>query len=288
MKKLLLLGFALLIATSCVLGFQTNYSDASSYSVLDSSQTFQSEITELNLNWISGTANISFYDGDSISISESSDKTLSEEEKLHYFFDGSTLNIQFCKSNINLNSNLNKDLTVLIPKSTHLTEFSANTSAVIMTLSEIVADEVNLNIASGAVTGSFAGDINELSINSASGVLELKGTVIDDLSMNSSSGTRSISAAYIKTADVRATSGKTTLNSTGNAIDKLDLKQTSGSAIISIPENDGFTVNYSATSGSFNSDFEMTGGKKVKKYGNGSRVYDIKITSGSVNILKAE
>lgn len=91
--------------------------------------------------------------------------------------------------------------------------------------------------------------------------------------------------------ELRATSGKINLN---NSIlpDSLSVDITSGKVNVSIPENEGFNLDYKVTSGKFNTDFyiysNITGDHKRGngKYKNGGNTFTVKVTSGNVNLNK--
>jgi len=95
-----------------------------------------------------------------------------------------------------------------------------------------------------------------------------------------------------KNIELRTTSGDINLN---NSIlpSRLYVDVTSGDVKVSIPENDGFDVEYKVTSGDFKTDFDIyskmnDGNRKngVGKYKDGGDTFNFKITSGTIKLYK--
>lgn len=306
MKKFLLLGLSIIFATSCVLDIGSKtYADASSYSVMNGSKTFKNEITELKVNWTKGSVKVDVYDEEYVSICETANLDLADETRLHYYLDGTVLNIQFCQSgNVGIHY-LEKDLLINLPKTIHLSNFVINNAASNINFSEIITDKASINSAAGTINGTFGCDLSTLSIDSASGyitigaknietykldsasgVVSFTGNVIENFKADIASGSGIFAATYLKNVILDSNSGSVKLSSTENAIDSLTLKKTSGDMQIYIPENDGFVVNLKKVSGVFNTTFDTTDTKTERAYGNKNRIYTIKMTSGSIKLIK--
>jgi len=172
MKKILLLGLgiAMLFATSCNIGMGIiSYDDASKYSVMIDSQTIETDITELNLNWQTGTVDISLHDEDYVLISETGNANLTSDSRLHYYLDGTKLKLQFAKSGFSAGSSFKKDLVIKLPRTTKLANFVINNAASDIKFADISADSVELQIAAGKINGNFITDITKFSLDAASG-----------------------------------------------------------------------------------------------------------------------
>ncbi len=70
-----------------------------------------------------------------------------------------------------------------------------------------------------------------------------------------------------------------------NAIspDNIRVNVVSGRVILTIPDNDGFIIGEKVTSGSFKTDFSVD---EFNRYGDGTRSYSFKITSGRAELRK--
>ena len=82
-------------STGAGIGSVYKYSDSSSYSIGDFSANAD-EISSIDIEWISGSVNISEYDGDGITVSE--DGFDDEDTKLRYRIKNGKLSIRFVKS----------------------------------------------------------------------------------------------------------------------------------------------------------------------------------------------
>lgn len=292
MKKIFvlgLLGFAMLFATSCIINMGIDsYADAAKYSVMTDSVTFDTNITELDLTWHSGNVDISMYDENYISISETANQSLSSKKRLHYYMDGTKLRLQFCESNFSAGSSLKKDLVIKLPRSTYLSNLNIDNAACDIKFTDINADNANITTASGQISGNFASNIQNFKIDSASGDIIIKSANVNSLKIDSASGNLDFTGTYIKNVDLDAACGNHSIKSTETAIDSLILDKTAGDTKIYIPENDGFVVNINKLAGNVSSTFETADTKTEKAYGNKSRVYNVNMTSGNLSIIKIE
>ena len=114
-----------------------------------------------------------------------------------------------------------------------------------------------------------------------SGRMNLSGLIADIVSFDMSSGKGDISGS-INDINAEMTSGLLNIE-TDIAPANLAVDITSGKCTVTIPDNDGFIVGINKTSGAFNTDFEVD---EFNRYGNGERQYNIKMTSGLVELLK--
>lgn len=303
MKKFLPLLFTFLLATSCTFSVGIAYENSSKYSVMTDSMSIDSAITDLDLTWYAGSVSIEYYDKSYISVSESCVKPLNDRTRLHYYLDGTTLYIQFCDANLKKINNLQKKLIIRLPAGMAFDNFDMTSMSGDFNFTNIIADKAKITSLSGDFNGSFASDVSKMNIDLSSGDLRIDAWNIDelvaesssgdiivnaetiyDLSLISSSGKRKIYADYIMNADLESSSGKTIIQSKLYPIDSLVSDTSSGETEVYIPENDGFIVKISKSSGSFESDFEVTGDNSEKRYKNCSRVYKVKMSSGNFSL----
>ena len=114
MLKLKVLGAAaaLIMTTSfCFAGCSFNlfshmnytYDHGDNYTAGD--REIDDEITKISIDYVSGTVTLKGEDTDEISITETANVDLTEDQKVHTWVDGNTLYIKFCASSKNLNFN---------------------------------------------------------------------------------------------------------------------------------------------------------------------------------------
>lgn len=216
-------------------------------------------IDNINIDWIYGSLYVSSYEGDKIIIDERSSKD-NKDGLLNIKQDGNTLNLTQKKGG-----------------TFYFFNFGFNRIATYIKMPVKQYAILKAKIISGKfeATGIKA-DLIDLKLTSGKG--ELNG-ITSDLKVNMTSGHIDISGLFNK-IDANATSGYIKIES-DTAPDDLKVNLTSGSAVISLPENDGFIVGVSKTSGSFRSDFDLD---EFNIYKNGTRKYNVKMTSGMVKL----
>ena len=95
-----------------------NFANADQYTAGDTE--ISSAVENLDIEWTSGAVNLEYHAGSGVTVSETANRTLSEDEKLRWWMDGNTLRVRYCKSGLNIHFNLNKVLTVSLPEGTAL------------------------------------------------------------------------------------------------------------------------------------------------------------------------
>ena len=191
------------------------YADGSKYTAGDARIT--DTVKDIEINWVAGTVNIVTYNGNDIVLSEESNGKLSEKKKMHWQMDGKTLRVQYAKSGSFGISNLNKDLTVKLPKSLSL-------------------DDVNITIVSASVEAEIP-EADKLKVITVSGEVEVTCEQVNDV-------------------DASTVSGELALRF-GRAPEKIEADGVSGNVKITLPEKSGFKVEFDSVSGGVNSAFSM-------------------------------
>ena len=296
-----------------------SYANAEKYTAGDTVIT--SPVETLDVNWTEGFVKIEYHSGTGIRVSETSPKPLSENNRLHWWLDGTTLRIQYAKAGINLTWNLQKTLTVSLPEGTVLKNAGIKATSADITVSDLVAEEVILGSTSGNVTastvtqkltaGATSGDMNirqdsvidSAYLHSTSGSIACTLDVATSVNIESTSG--GISLAVTDCADsvrMHSTSGnvyadlssaeKTELSSTSGSITAslgafkdLKIDSTSGNVTAALPGEPGLTCSVGTTSGSFSSELELAKNGSTYTCGDGSAACSIHTTSGDVKIL---
>lgn len=152
------------------------------------------EIDNIELNWHSGKINILRSDKENLSVSENNDK-LEESQQLHYFIDGSTIKINYCKSRyVGKIDEKQKNILVEIPEKINLdiNTLNSDVSADDLSLSDLdikiangslnvntlESDKMNATVGNGRTSLGVA-KCNLLDLNTFNGDVEI--TLLDNL-----------------------------------------------------------------------------------------------------------
>lgn len=106
-------------------GFSTRYEFSSQYKA-SSSYNEKTYVDRLSINWRDGSVKVYTYEGDTLSIKESANETLSEKFMMHYNYKetdkyGHSMMVQYSKSGKYNYGSLSKDLIVYIPNRSNMT-----------------------------------------------------------------------------------------------------------------------------------------------------------------------
>jgi DUF4097 and DUF4098 domain-containing protein YvlB len=220
------------------------------------------EIDNINIKWFSDSVYISSYEGDKIIVTEKSNREPNDEDLLNISKNDGTLTLEQ-KRHINFFNIFNfrtlvREIKLPVKLYKQITvDFTSGK----LEMNDVKTSTLNLRMTSGK---SIVNDVET-----------------DKLLVDITSGSANLNGKFM---DIKAleTSGSTNIES-DVAPSKLSVNVTSGSANITIPDNDGFILGTHKTSGSFRTDFDTDDFGKYKK---GTREYLIRMTSGSVKLLK--
>ncbi len=270
----------------------------------------ETQVNGLNVEWVNGLVEIKPGNESVIKITESSGKELKENQKLQLSSSGGVLKIKWEKSlfTFSLFHNENKNLTVEVPRelAESLDEFSCSTASGSISAAGFTAKEINVSSASGDLNlsglkgeeGNFSstsGSValedlelsGELNASTTSGNLNFSGTKAEKVVLDTVSGDTFYSGSALRwEANSVSAAVRGELE---NCPEEADLDAVSGSLTLVIPENPGFDAEYSSISGSFSSDFPVTGdtGKSGRAlYSSGKSKFSFSTTSGDMRILK--
>ena len=90
------------------------FANTDKYTIGDTEIT--SAVENLDIDWTSGKVNIEYHAGSGVSVSEVANRATSEDEKLRWWLDGTTLRIKYSKPQLTIFNNLKKTLTVSLPE----------------------------------------------------------------------------------------------------------------------------------------------------------------------------
>lgn len=219
---------------------------------------------KLEIYWTSGTVTIQPGDVYTITVEESpvSDERYAmvvEEE------DGCRI-IRYQKdsASLSIGKSLKKDLTVTVPKN-----WNGKSLKVELTSADMIVRDVS---------------ISQVSVSSVSGESTFENCTVEELQLNSDSGSLNFSGRLGK-LEIDSESANVTADLL-NAPESVDLISTSGSLLLTLPQDAGFTADLGGNC-TFSTDFETTQEKLEFLCGDGSCKIKAN-TSGSVDIRKGE
>lgn len=300
-----------------------DYPNADKYSV--GNADISGTVNNLFVDWTSGKINIEYHEGSGVTVSETANRTLSEDDKLRWWLDGDTLRIRYAKSGFRVTINLEKQLTVSLPLGMVLKSADIGSTSADMNIPSLIADEIRLDSTSGDINAGTAtkklnasstsgsvivlqdGDLESADMRSTSGSISLgvEGSIKDfhadstsggvsltvsgaagNVKMESTSGNVYPNLVSVDKAEIRSTSGSVT----GSVAFFKDLKAdtTSGNVNLKLGTDPGFTCKVSTSSGSFSSELSLAKDKDTYTCGDGSAKCSIDTSSGDIWIGKID
>ena len=275
---------------------RNSYSDGNKYTPGSFSYR-ASDIQKVSISYISGDVTIVQSSNGTLNVIET-EKGLSDAQKVHWYLDGHTLRIQFCKSGYSGKFPQNsKQLTVEIPYGIEL-EVGV-TSGDVKFATDIDVKKAEFGATSGDFhvntvrTGSFAYGATSGSLSmtalyadsakfgQTSGNVNVSLIQADQIAFGSTSGNTSLDEIYASEVTGGSTSGNVTLSF--DYCKKLSVDCTSGNINIKKLPANGATVTYDKTSGKLRVDsYTVKNGKMV--FGDGGCTMKIVTTSGDLII----
>jgi len=252
-------------------------------------------INTITVNWVAGEVTVIPYDGDSITISESAQRVLRNNEQMRVSTTNGILRVDF-RERSNFRARMpRKNLEVLVPyalafelnnlsiNSTsgsiyaeHIAATTVNFSSVSASIrvTNITSQTINLSTTSGAISGS-AINTQRLEASSISGALNFTGSDAHTVDLSTTSGAMVISGAFDR-IDTSTVSGSTYIESQ-TVPGRINSSSVSGSTEVHIPNAGEITVSHSAVSGRFSSD--------VPVIMQSNAAYSFSSVSGNTNIF---
>ena len=285
------------------MNFTATYANASNYTAGERDIT--ETITELDLNWSAGKVTVTTNSTNTITVRESCDKSLDDDERVHTWVDGKTLHVQFCESGkVFMFGSKKKELEISIPKDIKLSGLSYDGSSADARFENLSAESISLDSSSGDVklidctaetvdadTSSgnieldIVGNAKSIKCDASSGNVTVKADGADDIDVDTSSGDIEVD---VKTPDkviTDASSGDTKLTF-GAAPSSIKHDSSSGDFTLYLPESAEFKAEIDTSSGKFETDFGCEKDDDTYTCGSGSNVFSIDTSSGDVSIKK--
>lgn len=307
--KLILITAAAALAALCLTGCVTNigctYANADKYTA--GNLTTEQEVKALDIDWLSGSVTVSHHDLTTVTVTETCSKTLSDEQKVHTWLDGSTLHVRYCKSGVSFNlTNAEKQLEIKLPQGVRLDSLNCDCTSAKTDITDIAADSISVDVTSGHVTlsdcsaGKYAvdatsgditltakGDSEQFKADSTSGKITVTAENIKDIHLNSTSGDTQIAVQKAGSVFADSTSGSHTM-SFGAVPEKTDIDTTSGNVTLLLPKDAGFKIETDNASGKFASDFPLIKDGDTYTAGSGENQISVDTVSGDIAVKTAE
>ena len=229
-------------------------------------KTPSQNITDLDIDWASGSITIEPGDVATIQATESASGDIQSPMVCRQ--EGSKLKISFNETSSSptlvLNKGTKKDLTILVPQGTVLRSLDVDAASADLSVKNLTVRQVEIETASGEAF--FDGcQVEELDLDTASGDLDFRGNL---KVLECDSASASIYAEL------------------DNVPDHISIDTMSGDLELLLPENAGFTVGMDTMSKHFSSDFEtrLENGRYV--CADGACRIDVDAMSGKVTIRR--
>ena len=228
------------------------YGNAGKYTAGDAVLT--DPVDSIDVEWSRGNVELAYSEGSEITLSEQSETELTDEIRLHWWVDGSTLRVHYAASGQIITGKLEKNLTLTLPAGLSLSSLKISATSGEVNVQDTVAESVELNVSSGMISAGLQAD--DVKLDSTSGTVSVNVNARNTVEINTTSGKIS---ATVQAGEIKAesTSGRVSLTQSG-ASDKIELHTTSGN-IEAVLDTVG-TVKASSTSGSVSLQ-----GKKIQK-----------------------
>ena len=206
-----------------------------------------SDVSELSIDWVSGTVTIEAYDGTEVVISESTDDVLTDSTTMHYYLEpDGTLNVKYGIPGMkNQGSNLpNKHLLVRVPRSMRLDDVEVNGVGQSIQMDSVCCSKLEMNSVTRQITLNEC-EIEEVEVNSVSTNME---------------------ATFSKMPR------------------KMELNNVSGATALYVPEDAGITLEMESLVSDFHSELPVAKKGKKKIIGNGACKIECNSLSGNLAI----
>lgn len=279
------------------------YANAEQYTVGNAKIT--DKIENIEIDWIDGSVNIVSHAENTFLLTEKAGDGITDELRLHWWLENTTLHVKFAKSgkNLWLFRAGNKELTLTVPETLSFGDISINSASAKISVGNLAAESlsistasgdmnvgctantVKLNSASGSIELNQNGKAEKIGIDTASGKINADLGQSDQVELESVSGKINVTAASVDSLSVKATSGAVsgTFEVTPS---ECKLRAVSGDVTLILPDAPDFTAKIKTASGNFESDFALKKAGNLYICGSGSGSMDIETVSGDVSIQK--
>lgn len=242
-------------------------------------------ITGLNIDWASGRVTIGHHNADTVVFYETSNQTLSDDDKMQYCVDNGTLKIAFQKWDRSFRIQiLQKDLTILLPEGIKLDEFVYDGASAECDFDCIDAKSIAFDTASGKIVGDKLHADEEINVDAASGAFIIN----EELTADTYRDDTASGAINVNNASVR---NKIMIDSSSGAVN-LDMATVcdvscdtaSGAVSLTLPSDASVQIAYDTGSGEFTSNAKFGVSGDVYTLNDGKHNFDVDTASGNLTV----
>ena len=266
--------------------------------------TISGKVENLDIDWTAGSVTVAYHAEDTVILSESADREIPDDEKLLWKLDGTTLKVEYHKTELFKITTLAKNLTITLPENTRLNKAEIRATSADLKIPSLRAEEAILETTSGNTDAAVEAKNVKASSTSGDVVLKLTGKQ-DSVDLGGTSGDLRLNAEEVMKAKAHSTSGSITVeakvfgsitaeSTSGNVSAKaggfteMKLGATSGSVDAALPVTPGFAGTISTTSGEVSSRIPLEKNGSNYTCGDGSGKLTIGTTSGNVTLTPLE
>lgn len=270
-------------------GFSFNFSNTHHYAHAERYQVGSGQTDEavhtIDINWVAGTVKLIPTDG-ALRWKETSSRALAEKWQVHYLVENGVLHLQFREASwLNIGSTPAKELTVYVPAALSLRELDVENVSGAIAVTDLSPQTADLETVSGDITIQHM-TCDELDMTTVSGELTASGLTATSLEGESVSGGMQVDGA-VQRWDFDSVSGDGALSTTV-CPRKVDAETVSGDITLTIPDNDGFTVDLDAPNKHFVCDFPVSSPEEdTRMYKNGGADFFFDSVSGDIRLVKS-
>ena len=273
-KSMVFVLAALLLVCVCSLGACTKnnekinvykYADAEKYTAGE--VDLLDYVSALDINWVAGSVTVTTGNVAGVTVRETySKEKVSDDYKVHTYLEDNKLHIAYARSGKVLGLvNLKKDLTVTLPQAMELKTVTVRSvSAPIKLDNSLTVTDFRAETVSGEVDATFS--------------------AVKPVNFKVETVSGKVKANFVKTAapfvDIETLSGDAHL--VAMDLSDVDFSSVSGSLLLNVPGDMGYTAELRSVSGKFSSEYE-----EKTTYGDGRVKIDAETTTGNLTIKKA-
>lgn len=248
-------------------------------------------ITEIDIDWVGGSVNITPYSGDTIAVSETSTKPLTDGQKLRYTVKGNKLSISYCEDTAYVWDWLDlerlsmpaKALTVQLPDGV-LPDVEVNAVSAEVSVSGIAIDELDIESVSGDIQVT---DVTgrKLNVQTTSGRSTVRGADVTKLNLESTSGRIEVAESAATDVELEVVSAKAEIGLV-TVPTKFEAETVSGNVTLTLPKDaTDFTVQMETVSGDFSCGIPSIYENGRYVVGGGNLRYEFSSISGNFQIV---
>lgn len=240
-------------------------------------------ITDVSIDWLTGHVRILPSDSNETRIIQLTDGKLSEAKLFHVEVIGERLSIvDGRKRGFKLGLHVNKTILEVYLPEAELQTLTLTTSGGHLEIQKIDAAYCKCNTTSGSV--KLSGTIKELELHTVGSSVTSESLTCKRLYLRAVSSKINLSGSYSELDAHTSGRGLSVRSSTMPA--RIRSLSTGAPVVVSIPENDGFTLRLKKVSGQYKSDYPLEKVRDALIYKDGSSSFEAEVRGGSFTIQR--